>query len=80
MSSQAPANFGAFETIDTSGNILLSTIQTPFIYSPVVFGRYYLSTTGAAIPSVPDGDVAAGLSTIANQALPVPAVYPSIGK
>lgn len=80
MSLQAPANFGAFQTIDTNSNVLPSTIQTPFIYSPVVFGRYYLSTTGAANASVPDGDVPAGLSTIANQSLPVPAVYPSIGK
>ena len=73
-------NSGAFLTINTAGIAISPSTQTPFIYSPVVFGRYYLSTTGAAIPSVPDGDVAAGLSTIANQALPVPAVYPSVGK
>ena len=73
-------NSGAFETIDTAGNAISPSIQTPFIYSPVVLGRYYLSTTGAAIPSVPAGDVPSGLSTIINQALPVPAVYPSIGK
>jgi len=73
---QAPANFGAFETLATNlSTLFISTTTTPFIYSPVVYGRYYLSTSGVAASSVPPG-----LSTSIATALPIPATYPGVGK
>ena len=72
---QAPANFGAFETIPTNlSTLFVNTTTTPFIYSPVVFGRYYLSTTGVVVSSVPPG-----LSTSVATALPITATYPGVG-
>ena len=72
---QAPATSGSFETIDTSGNILNGTTTTPFIYSPVVFGRYLLSSSGPARPTV------ARVGAVSSaEALPVGSMYPPVGR
>jgi len=72
---QAPATFGSFETIDTAGAVLNGTTTTPFIYSPVVFGRYKLDTSGPADSAVPIVN-----PTSSATALPVGAAYPSVGR
>lgn len=72
---QVPATFGSFETIDTDALVLTSTTTTPFIYSPVVFGRYKLETSGPADSTVPVVN-----PTSLATALPVGAAYPSVGR
>jgi hypothetical protein len=69
------STFGAFQAIDTAGAVLNNTTTTPFIYSPVVFGRYVLDTTGPADSVVPVVNPTSGAT-----ALPVGAAYPSVGR
>ena len=67
--------FGSFILTDTSGVVLNNTTTTPFIYNPVVFGRYKLETSGPADSTVPVVN-----PTSSATALPVGAVYPSVGR